>query len=33
MVQHIMDETLYLRDEEFDGQRDRETPPYLVATI
>ena len=33
MVQHIMDKTLYLRDEEFDGQRDRETPPYLMVIV
>jgi hypothetical protein len=33
MVQHSMDDTSHLRDEESDGQRDRETPPYLMDTV
>jgi hypothetical protein len=33
MVQHSMDDTSHLRDEESDAQRDRETPPYLMDTI
>jgi hypothetical protein len=33
MVQHNMDETLHLKDEESDDQRDWETPPDLMATI
>jgi hypothetical protein len=28
-----MDDTSHLRDEESDGRRDRETPPYLMATM
>jgi hypothetical protein len=33
MVQHSMEDTSHFRDEESDGRRDRETPPYLVATV
>jgi hypothetical protein len=33
MVQHSMEETSHLRDEEFDGPRARETPLDLVATV
>jgi hypothetical protein len=33
MVQHSMDDLLHLRDEESDGQRDRETPPNLMAMV
>jgi hypothetical protein len=32
-VQCSMDDTSHLRDKESDGQRDRETPPYLMATV
>jgi hypothetical protein len=28
-----MDDLSHLRDEESDGRRDRETPPYLMATM
>jgi hypothetical protein len=33
MVQCSMDYTSHLRDEESDGQRDREIPPNLMATV
>jgi hypothetical protein len=33
MVQHSMDDTSQLKDEEFDGRRDKETPPNLNAII
>ena len=33
MVQHNMDDLSHLRDEESDGQTDRETPSYLMATM
>jgi len=33
MVQCSMDDTSHFIDEEFDGWRDKETPPDLVATI
>jgi hypothetical protein len=33
MVQVNMEETSHFRDEESDGRRARETPPYLVATV
>jgi hypothetical protein len=33
MVQHSMDDTSHLKDEESDGWRDRETPPYLMAIV
>jgi hypothetical protein len=32
-VQCNMEDTSHFRDEESDGQRDRETPPYLMATV
>ena len=33
MVQCSMEDTSHLRDEESDSQRDRETPPDLVAIV
>jgi hypothetical protein len=33
MVQHSMEDTSYFRDEEFDGQRDRETPSDLMVIV
>jgi hypothetical protein len=33
MVQRSMDVTSHIRDEDFDGRRDRETPLDLMATI
>jgi hypothetical protein len=33
MVKHSMDDLMHLRDEESDGWMDRETPPYLMATV
>jgi hypothetical protein len=32
-VQHSMDDTSHLRDEDSDGRRDIETPPNLMATV
>jgi hypothetical protein len=32
-VQHSMEDTSHLKDEEYDGERAKETPPDLVATI
>jgi len=31
MVQHSMDDTSHLKDEESDSRRDRETPPYFMS--
>jgi hypothetical protein len=28
-----MEETSHFRDEKYDGRKDRETPPDLVATV
>jgi hypothetical protein len=33
MVQCSMDDTSHLRDEEYDGRRDRETPPNLMDIV
>jgi uncharacterized membrane protein len=33
MVQYSMDDLMHLIDEVFYGWRDRETPPYLMATV
>ena len=33
MVQSNMDDLSHIRDEYFDGQRDRETPPDLMVTV
>jgi len=33
MVQCSMEDTSHFRDEEYEGQRDRETPSDLVAIV